>query len=73
MEKSDLQTPSKSYVDKYPQFIDAITHQKETLYWTEKEIDLGKDKNDLRKRLNEQQRHAVSFNQLLFSKYEDVS
>lgn len=72
MEKSDLQTCSKSYVDKYPQFIEAIQHQKETLFWTEKEIDLNKDKNDLRKRLNEAQRHAVSFNQLLFSKYEDV-
>lgn len=69
---SDLQTKSNSYVDKYPQFVDAITHQKEGLFWTEKEIDLTKDKNDLRKRLNKAQRHAVSFNQLLFSKYEDV-
>lgn len=69
---SDLQTSSSSYVDKYPQFIDAITFQKEDLFWTEKEIDLNKDKHDLRKRLNAAQRHAVSFNQRLFTKYEDV-
>ena len=70
--KSDLQTKSVSYVDKYPQFLDAIKFQKEDLFWTEREIDLTKDKNDLMHRLNDAQRHAVSFNQLLFSKYEDV-
>ncbi len=72
MIKSDLQTESVSYVDKYEQFVLAIEYQKEDLFWTEKEIDLTKDKNDLRKRLNDQQRHAVSFNQRLFTKYENV-
>ena len=72
MQKSDLQTATSSYVDKYPQFIDAIDFQKEDLFWTHKEIDLTKDKHDLRKRLNDAQRHAVSFNQRLFTKYEDV-
>lgn len=69
---SDLQTDSNSYVDKYPQFVEAIVFQKEDLFWTEKEIDLTKDKHDLRKRLNDAQRHAVSFNQRLFTKYENV-
>ena len=72
MQKSDLQTETSSYVDKYPQFIEAIDFQKEDLFWTHKEIDLTKDKHDLRKRLNDAQRHAVSFNQRLFTKYEDV-
>ena len=72
MIKSDLQTENNSYVDKYPQFVDAVIYQKEDLFWTEKEIDLTKDKHDLRKRLNSSQRHAVSFNQRLFTKYENV-
>lgn len=59
-------------MDKYPQFIEAIEYQKEDLFWTHKEIDLTKDKHDLWKRLNPAQRHAVSFNQRLFTKYEDV-
>jgi ribonucleotide reductase beta subunit family protein with ferritin-like domain len=59
-------------VDKYPQFIEGIIFQKEDLFWTEKEIDLTKDKHDLRNRLNDLQRHALSFNQRLFTKYEDV-
>lgn len=72
MKKSDLQTASSSYVDKYPQFVDAVTYQKQTLFWTHHEIDLDKDKQDLRFKLNDAQRHAISFNQRLFTKYEDV-
>lgn len=72
MSKSDLQTITSSYVDKYPQFVDAVTHQKQTLFWSHHEIDLEKDKQDLRFKLNDAQRHAVSFNQRLFTKYEDV-
>lgn len=70
--KSDLQLASSSYVDKYPQFVDAVTHQKQTLFWSHHEIDLDKDKQDLRFKLNDAQRHAISFNQRLFTKYEDV-
>ena len=72
MKKSDLQTETSSYVDKYPQFVEAIDYQKITLFWTEKEIDLEKDKQDLRFKLNDAQRHAISFNQRLFTKYESV-
>lgn len=72
MKKSDLQTASSSYVDKYPQFVDAVTYQKQTLFWSHHEIDLEKDKQDLRFKLNDAQRHAISFNQRLFTKYEDV-
>lgn len=72
MIKSDLQTETSSFVDRYPQFIDAIVKQKEDLFWTEKEIDLKKDKHDLWKKLSPAQRHAVSFNQRLFTKYESV-
>lgn len=72
MKKSDLKTASSSYVDKYPQFVDAVTYQKQTLFWTHHEIDLEKDKQDLRFKLNDAQRHAISFNQRLFTKYEDV-
>ena len=70
--KSDLQTETSSFVDKYPQFVDAIKKQKEDLFWTSDEIDLNKDKHDLRKKLSHQQRHALSFNQKLFTKYESV-
>ena len=72
MIKSDLQTESSSFVDRYPQFVEAITKQTEDLFWTEREIDLEKDRHDLRKRLSKAQRHAVSFNQRLFTKYENV-
>ena len=72
MIKSDLQTETSSFVDRYPQFVEAIVKQKEDLFWTEKEIDLSKDKHDLRKKLSPAQRHAVSFNQRLFTKYESV-
>ena len=72
MVKSDLQTESSSFVDKYPQFTRYIDKQKKTLFWTESEIDLEKDKQDLLVGLNDQQRHAVSFNQLLFTKYESL-
>ena len=72
MQKSDLQTETSSFVDRYPQFVEAIVKQKEDLFWTEKEIDLNKDKHDLRKKLSPAQRHAVSFNQRLFTKYESV-
>lgn len=72
MIQSDLQTESNSYVDKYPQFVEAIDFQKEDLFWSHREIDLTKDKHDLRKGLNDAQRHAISFNQRLFTKYENV-
>lgn len=69
---SDLQTFNNSYVDMYPQFTEAVRKQKEDLFWTDKEIDLTKDKHDLWHNLSEPQRHAVSFNQRLFTKYENV-
>ena len=72
MKVSDLRQETSSYVDKYPQFIEAIVKQKEDLFWTEKEIDLKKDKHDLKKKLTDAQRHALSFNQKLFTKYENV-
>ena len=72
MHKVDLFTETSSYVDKYPQFVEAVRKQKEDLFWTEKEIDLNKDKQDLRHRLSEAQRHGLSFNQKLFTKYEVI-
>lgn len=72
MIKSDLQTETSSFVDKYPQFVEAIDRQKKDLFWTSDEIDLNKDKHDLWKKLSPAQRHAVSFNQRLFTKYESV-
>lgn len=72
MKVSDLQKESSSYVDKYPEFVDAVDFQTKNLFWTAEEIDLDKDKQDLRFKLNDAQRHAISFNQRLFTKYEDV-
>ena len=69
---SDLQLDTGSYVDKYPQFVEAVDFQKQDLFWSHHEIDLNKDKHDLRKKLNDAQRHAITFNQRLFTKYEDV-
>lgn len=39
---------SNSYVDRFPEFVDAITFQKEDLFWTEKEIKIEKDEQDLK-------------------------
>ena len=69
---SDLMVDTGSYVDKYPQFVEAVDFQKQDLFWSHHEIDLNKDKHDLRKKLNDAQRHAITFNQRLFTKYEDV-
>ena len=62
---SDLMVDTGSYVDKYPQFVEAVDFQKQDLFWSHHEIDLNKDKHDLRKKLNDAQRHAITFNQRL--------
>ena len=70
---SILMEESNSYVEKFPQFVDAIKFQKEDLFWTHEEIKIEKDESDLKGDvMTEAQRHALVFNQRLFTKYEDV-
>ncbi|UYL86266.1 hypothetical protein [Acinetobacter phage vB_AbaM_CP14] len=69
---SILMQETNSYVDRFPQFVDAITFQKEDLFWTEKEIKVEKDEQDLKHNILHSQVHALMFNQRLFTKYEDV-
>lgn len=70
MIKAKIQQPSNSFVVEYPQFIEFVRRQKQDLFWSESEIDLEKDRHDLLINLNEAERHAVMFNQRLFSNYE---
>lgn len=63
---------SDTYVEKLEDFAEAITFQKENLFWTADEIKVEKDEGDLKEYLNKPQVHALTFNQRLFSKYEDV-
>lgn len=69
---SILMEETNSYVEQFPQFVDAIIHQKEALFWTDREVKLEKDEQDLKVNLSESQVHALTFNQRLFTKYEDV-
>ena len=63
---------TNSYVEKFPEFIEAIKFQKEDLFWTHEEIKVEKDEADLKVNIPVAGRHGLMFNQRLFTKYEDV-
>lgn len=63
---------TNSYVEKFPEFIEAIKFQKEDLFWTHEEIKIEKDEADLKENIHEAGKHGLMFNQRLFTKYEDV-
>lgn len=69
---SILMKETNSYVELFPEFIEAIQFQKKDLFWTDEEIKLEKDEADLKNNLLAEQVHALTFNQRLFTKYEDV-
>lgn len=69
---SIMMEETNSYVELFPEFIEAIKFQKEDLFWTEYEIKVEKDEDDLKTKLLPAQVHALMFNQRLFTKYEDV-
>lgn len=73
MIKAKIQEPSNSFVDEYPQFLELVRRQKQDLFWSATEIDLEKDRHDLLVNLTKAERHAVMFNQRLFSNYERMA
>lgn len=69
---SIMMEETNSYVEKFPEFIEAIKFQKEDLFWTHEEIKIEKDEADLKENIHEAGKHGLMFNQRLFTKYEDV-
>lgn len=64
-----LQTPTKSYVTRYPEAI-SFAETQERIFWTANEIDVAKDIMDLRVNMSEAERHGVITTLKLFTMYE---
>lgn len=67
-----LQTPTKSYVTRYPAAVQFAETQ-ERIFWTSNEIDVSKDVMDLRVHMSEAERHGVITTLKLFTMYELVA
>jgi len=61
--------PKNTYTVDYPSAIEFRDKQLDT-FWTHKEIDIGKDVQDIRVNLNETEREAILLTLKLFSHYE---
>lgn len=70
MIQANIQTPTESYVIKYPDFIHLCDTQIEKCFWTHSEIKVEKDLQDLRVNLTPAERHGVLATLKLFVKYE---
>lgn len=70
MKQANIQTPTNSYVIKYPEFIALCEAQSDKAYWTATEIKVEKDLQDLRVNLTDSERHGVLTVLKLFLKYE---
>jgi ribonucleotide reductase beta subunit family protein with ferritin-like domain len=66
-------TPTSSFVVKYPQFVEFAKTQLETCYWTDGEIDVEKDVQDLRVNVSAGARHGIIETLKLFTKYEQFA
>lgn len=73
MIKAKIQEPSSSFVEEYPEFVEFVRRQKEDLFWKHNEIELEKDRHDLLVNMSDAERHAIMFNQRLFSNYERMA
>lgn len=69
---TQLLTPTKSYVTRYPTAIQFAETQ-EKIFWTSNEIDVAKDVMDLRVHMSEAERHGVITTLKLFTMYELVA
>lgn len=70
MKQADIQTPTTSYVVKYPEFVELTNTQIDKCFWTSTEIKVKKDIQDLRVNLPPTDQHGVLSVLALFVKYE---
>lgn len=70
MKQANIQTPTDSYVVRYPEIIALCETQSDKTYWTASEIKVEKDVQDLRVNLTDAERHGVLTVLKLFLKYE---
>jgi len=67
-----LLEPTKSYVTHYPDAI-SFCEKAEGIFWTSKEIDVEKDKQDMLVNMTEAERHGVTTTLKLFTLYELIA
>lgn len=70
MNKPRIMTPTESYVVVYPQFVKLANTQLEDCHWTSTEIEVEKDKQDMRVNINPAAYHAITTGLKLFTRYE---
>lgn len=67
--KSMIETPTDSYVARYPWAID-IAIKQQSLYWPAEELGVEEDEQDFRTKLNEAELHGVTTAQSILTQYE---
>lgn len=69
MPKSQIETPTDSYVARYPWATEMAIEQ-QSLFWPAEELGVEEDEQDFRLGLNEAERHGVLTAQSLLTQYE---
>lgn len=69
MYKSQIETPTDSYVTRYPWAVEMAIEQQD-IFWPAHELGVEEDEADFRVNLNEAERHGVLTAQSILTKYE---
>ena len=67
--KSDIETPTDSYVTRYPWAIEMAREQQD-VFWPAEELGVAEDEQDFRIGLNDAERHGVLTAQSILTQYE---
>ena len=67
--KSDIETPTDSYVTRYPWAVEMAREQQD-VFWPAEELGVAEDEQDFRIGLNEAERHGVLTAQSILTQYE---
>jgi len=66
---SQIETPTDSYVAKYP-WAEEMAIQQQNVFWPAEELGVEEDENDFKVRFNDAERHAVLLAQSIITQYE---
>ena len=66
---SQIETPTDSYVARYPQAVKAAQEQA-ALFWTAEELGVEQDESDIRTKLTNGERHGLQVIQSIITQYE---
>lgn len=69
MYKSQIETPTDSYVTRYPWAVEMAIEQQD-IFWPAHELGVAEDEADFRVNLNDAERHGVLTAQSILTKYE---